>query len=85
MSTTGLTFAQLVNGILGVANTLIPILIALALIAFFVGLIRYIYNSGSSNSHTEGRELIQWGLIAIFVLVCVWGLVDFIRVALLGS
>jgi hypothetical protein len=75
----------LVRYILGIANTLIPVLIGLAMVAFFVGLIRYIYDADSSSGHTQGRELIQWGLIALFCLVCVWGIVDFIRVAFLGS
>jgi hypothetical protein len=79
------TFSQLVSNILGLANTLVPLLIGLAMLAFFVGLIRYVYDSGSSDAHKNGRQLIAWGLIALFVLVCVWGIVNFISLALLGQ
>lgn len=79
-----MTFAQLVSLILGFANTLVPILIGLALVAFFVGLVRYIYYTGSGGT-ADGRELIQWGIIALFLLVCIWGIVAFIRTTFLGS
>jgi hypothetical protein len=84
MSTT-LNLAGLVKYILGIADTLIPVLIGLALVAFFIGLIRYVYDADSSTAHTQGRYLIGWGLVAMFVLVCVWGIVVFISVAFLGS
>ncbi len=80
-----LDFKGLVNYVLGIFNLLVPVLIGIALIAFFVGLIRYIYETDSSNSHKEGRELIQWGLVAMFCLVYIWGIIGFIRVAFLGS
>lgn len=80
-----MTFAQLVNTFIGFLNTLVPIFIGLAMLIFFVGLVRYIYDAGSSKGHAEGRELIVWGLVAMFVLVCVWGLVAFIRTIFLGS
>lgn len=84
MSNSTLTFANVVQGILGIANTLIPVLLGLAVIAFFVGLIRYIYSS-SGGGHAEGRDLIQWGLVALFVLVCIWGIVTFLSLAFFGQ
>jgi hypothetical protein len=59
----------------GIVNTLIPLLIAVALVVFFWGLVRYIWNS-SSEGAKSGRDLMIWGLIALFVMVSVWGIIS---------
>ena len=51
-------------------NRLIPVLIALALVVFFWGLVRYIAKRDSK----EGRQTMIAGLIALFVMVSVWGI-----------
>lgn len=55
-------------------NSALPIVVALGLLAFFWGLVRYIF----SEKKDESRDLMIWGIVAIFVMVSVWGLVRFI-------
>ncbi len=52
----------------------LPIVVALGLLAFFWGLVQYIFSADKS----KGRDLMIWGVVAIFVMVSVWGLVRFI-------
>ncbi len=59
-----------------IINILIPIAFALALLFFFWGIARYIWSSG--NGKEEGKKFMLWGVIAIFVMTSIWGLVAFI-------
>lgn len=66
---------QFLNALVGLVNTAIPLLIAVALAVFFWGLIRYVWRSGGGEGAKAGRDLMIWGLIALFVMVSVWGII----------
>ena len=66
----GTTFANVVSAILKIFNTALPVLVALALVLFMIGVVKYIYSEGER----EKGELMMWSLIALFVLVSVWGI-----------
>ena len=55
---------------------LTPIVVALALLYFFYGLARYILNAGNEEKKAEGKNIMIYGIIALFVMVSVWGLVS---------
>ena len=59
----------------GIIAAIIPILVALALLFFFWGLAIFILNAGNEQRRTEGRGIMIWGIIALFVMLSVWGLV----------
>lgn len=65
-----------------VVGVLLPIVVALALLAFFWGLAKFIFAAGDEGAKDEGKRIMIWGLIALFVMVSVWGLVGFIGDAL---
>ena len=71
---------RLLQGIGNLVETALPIVVALALLAFFWGLVKLIW--GGADAVSEGKHLMIWGLIALFVMVSVWGLVRFIGNAL---
>ena len=72
----------LVGTLIGLINTIIPVLVGIAMLIFFFGLGRYVYESSDAHGHTQGKELIVWGLIAMFVLVSVWGILAVVRSSL---
>jgi hypothetical protein len=59
----------------GLMNAFIPILITAALLAFFWGLVKYIY----SEDKKEGLGIMGYGLLALFVMVSVWGLIRLLQ------
>lgn len=63
-------------------SQLLPIVVALALLAFFWGLAQFIFASGDEGAKDEGKRRMIWGIVALFVMVSVWGLVGFIGSAL---
>lgn len=62
----------------------ITVLIGLALLAFFWGLAKFIFRvGGDEKAVEEGKRVMKWGLVALFVTVSVWGIVEFIEQNLL--
>lgn len=73
---------NIVNPIGQIINLLIPIVFALAMLYFFWGLAQYILNSGDEAKKEEGRNKMIWGIVALFVMAAVWGLVRFLGTAI---
>lgn len=72
----GDTFGDIVTKIVsGIFNPLIGFIIALALLYFLWGLSKFVLNSGDEDSVKEAKQMMLWGVIALFVMVSVWGLV----------
>ena len=73
------TFVSSIGRVVGLA---LPIVVAIALLAFFWGLVKFIFAQGNEESKADAKKIMLWGLIALFVMVAVWGLVRFIGDAL---
>ena len=69
---------QLVNDLKRLLDLLIPIAITLALLFFIWGLAQFILASGDEEKKKEGKQRMIWGIVALFVIVSVWGIVAFI-------
>lgn len=53
----------------------IPFLISLALVLFLVGVLKYVKSGDNEEAREAGRGLMLFGIIALFVMTAVWGLV----------
>ena len=73
---------NLIVAVGGILNMLIPILIAAALVVFFWGLVTYIWGAGGAESHDKGRNIMIAGLVSLFIMVSVWGIVNLAQNAL---
>ena len=68
------TNGGLIGVIGGLLNTIIPILITLAVIYFIWGVVQYV-TTGDAEKKEQGQQHMIWGLIGLFVIVSMWGLV----------
>ncbi|HRH25558.1 MAG TPA: hypothetical protein PLD99_01225 [Parcubacteria group bacterium] len=57
----------------------IPIVAGLALLGFFWGLAKYIFSQGNEQSKIEGKKVMVYGLVALFVMFSVWGIIGFFQ------
>jgi len=73
---------RLISAIQNIVNTLLPILVTIALLVFFWGLIQYIRSANDPEAANNGKSIMIAGIIALFVMVSVWGIVGFIGRAL---
>ena len=71
---------QLILSIGNIVGLLIPILIGVAMLFFFWGLIKYIRASG--EGHKEGQNMMIAGIVSLFVMVSIWGIVRFAQSSL---
>jgi hypothetical protein len=60
-------------------GALIPIIFGLAIIYFFWGLIQYIRSAGDPKKAAEGKSIMIYGVIAIAVMISIYGLVFWLQ------
>jgi hypothetical protein len=72
---------DLINTAFGIiTKTLIPLAFALCLFYFFWGVAKYIRTGASSeNAAKEGRQIMVWGAVGLFVAFSIWGIISFIK------
>ncbi|HEY4714974.1 MAG TPA: hypothetical protein VIH31_00500 [Candidatus Paceibacterota bacterium] len=56
-------------------DSLVPLLITVAIVLFIIGVIRYVLNANDSTKREEGRNFMIWGIVGLFAIVSIWGLV----------
>lgn len=63
-----------------VTNTLIPLAFALCLFYFFWGVAQYIRTGAAGKEPAqEAKKVMLWGIVGIFVVFSVWGIIKFIQ------
>ncbi len=76
--------ARLLGSAYGIlTSVIIPLVFTLALLFFFWGIVKYIKSEGEGKD--EGRKIMIWGVVALFVMSSVWGLVYFLRDELISG
>jgi hypothetical protein len=72
----GNSFKCAVSFVISLINYVIPLIIGIALVLFLFGLIKYITAGGDETKVKEARSFIIYGVIGLFVMLSVWGLVS---------
>lgn len=62
----------------GWVGQLAIILIGVAILVFFWGIVKYVMAGADEEKRAAGRSLMIYGIIGLFVMVAVWGLVYFL-------
>lgn len=64
-----------------VANVLVPLVFALAIVAFFWGLLKMlIWGGADEEKRKEGKKLMLWSIIALAVMVLIYGIIELLGV-----
>ncbi|MFA6158262.1 MAG: pilin [Candidatus Paceibacterota bacterium] len=58
-----------------ILNTVLPLIIAAAVVYFIYGIAKYVM-SGSEEAKAAAKDKIIYGIIGLFVMISVWGLVN---------
>ncbi len=61
-----------------ILNPIIVLMFAVALITFFWGLVEFIYKAGSEDGRETGKRNMLWGIIGMFIMVGVYGIIKVI-------
>lgn len=73
--------SKLLIQITGLLNQVVPLLIGLAVLAFMWGVVMYLFGKDKDGAKT----FMLWGIIAIAVMVSIWGLVGILRSTIFGN
>ena len=61
------------------AAVLVPLLVTVAVVVFIIGILKYIAGADEAAKREEGRKFMIYGIVALFVMVSIWGLVGIIK------
>lgn len=61
-----------------ILNPLITLLFFVALIVFFWGLFEFVSNAGNEEARAKGKRNIMWGIIGMFIMISVYGIIRII-------
>jgi uncharacterized membrane-anchored protein len=71
----------LLDQVQNIIAAVIPVLIGLALLAFMWGILQYLF----TQNKDQGKFIMIWGIVALFVMTSVWGLVSIVRSTILPN
>ncbi len=74
------TFKELVDNVFidGLIKPIVPLLIGLAVVVFIYGVFTTMLSEGGDKKE-DGKKYMLWGIVGIFVMVSVWGLVAILQ------
>lgn len=64
---------------------IVPDLIGVAVVVFLWGVFKFIKNGGDEKARESGKQVMLWGVIGLFSMLCVWGVVAILAHTLLGG
>lgn len=72
-------FKDLVSLFIDLIQTALPVIVGLALVVFIWGLVKFIFRvGGDEGAVEEGKKLMIWGLIALFVMISIWSILSLV-------
>lgn len=66
-------------------NRFVVILVGIATIVFFWGVIQYVISQGDETKLKAGRKYMVWGIIGLVVIAATWGIVNLIIFTIFGE
>lgn len=73
------TLADIIGLFIAIGLKLIPFLAVVAFLVFVLGVARFIKSAGSEKELKDSKNLLIWGVIGLFVLVTIWGIISFLK------
>jgi hypothetical protein len=58
-----------------IGTSILPLMLALAVAMFIWGVIQYVLGGDEEKAREKGKQFMLWGIIALTVMVSIWGLV----------
>ena len=70
------TIQDLLRTIRDILNSAIPFIVGLAIFVIIWGIFNYIAHGAEEEKRAEGKKFILFGIIGVFIMLSVWGLVN---------
>ena len=78
------TFRELTYQLVSLLDMGTIALVSVAVVVFFIGVVRNLwgYDSGNAEKKRKLQETLFWGIIIIFVMVSIWGIIQILQITL---
>ncbi len=73
------TLFTLFESAITLMSSLVYLIVAMALFGFMYGVVRYLLSGGNEQVRKESREFMIYGILILFVMTSLWGLVYLLR------
>ena len=70
------TVSQVIERFQAVINIVIPFIIGLAVLMIIYGIFGFVTTPADGEARGQAKGYIIWGIIAVFIMVSIWGLVN---------
>jgi hypothetical protein len=70
------TISGVIRRLQDIINLIIPFIVGLAVLVIIWGVFGYVTSAGDEEKRGEAKQFILWGVIGVFIMVSVWGLVN---------
>lgn len=74
-----MTVTSIIIKFINIGLKLIPFFASMAFLVFLIGVGRFIKASGNDAERKTAKNFLIWGIIGLFILVCIWGIVSFFQ------
>lgn len=78
-------FLTLFDSTLGLINSIIYTIIGVAVFGFMWGIVKILFNSENEVAKKEGRSFMLYGILTLFIMTSMWGLVNILNGTVLFS
>jgi hypothetical protein len=69
-----------------IMNSLVYVIVGAALVMFLYGILKLSFIDGQKpESREQSRKFMMWGIVSLFVMVSVWGLVKILQATVFGG
>lgn len=73
-----MTFSDYIDKFLAIIGTAIPLVATIGFFFFIWGLAKIIFQAGSEKEVENGKSFMIWGIVCVFVMVSVYGILAFL-------
>ena len=77
------SFSELVNLLINILQVAVPFIIGITIIVMLWAGAQTILHGDNPQKLADGRRVLMWGIIILFIMVTVWGFVNLLRSVLL--
>ena len=67
-----------------ILQPMVNLLLAVAVVYFLYGVMKFIMDQSSEDAQQDGKQHMMWGVIGLFIMVSVYGILNFINSFVLG-
>jgi succinate dehydrogenase hydrophobic anchor subunit len=67
-------FRDLAGQLVTIMNATVSLLISAGIVIYFWGAVKHIFDHGYSEDSSEMRKFLLMGIVVIFVMVSIWGI-----------